>query len=318
MMQIVQLLNLNYMNHTAKQALSALLNHLNGAYAPNTIRAYQTDMLEFIAYCDKHDTTALPTSSSTVASFLMQTIDKGIKTSTIRRKVASISSVHRLSGYKDPTKHSEVKITLRKISRHLGCRFDQAYPVTRPVLDQLIKACSQDLRGLRNKALLLIAYDSLRRRSELVSLRISDIDWLPNQTCSILLRKCKTDQHGSGQWIHLGAETSAALRQWMSESKIADGYLLRGIHPSGEVTASLCESRIPRIYKSLAKRAGLSEEAISGISGHSMRVGAAQDLMAQGASLPQIMVKGGWAKTDTVMRYVERIRTNPIHKLGLC
>jgi site-specific recombinase XerD len=304
-------------NSSAQVNLSKLLTHLEGAYAPNTIRAYQADMLEFIAYCDMNDTTALPASSATVASFLMQTIDLGIKTSTIRRKAASISSVHRMSGYNDPTKHLEVKITLRKISRHLGCRFDQAYPVTRPVLDQLIKACSQDLRGLRNKALLLIAYDSLRRRSELVSLRISDIDWVPNQTCSILLRKSKTDQHGAGQWIHLNDETTAALRQWISESKIADGYLLRGIHPSGEITASLCESRIPRIYKSLAKRAGLSEEVISGISGHSMRVGRAQDLMVQGASLPQIMVKGGWAKTDTVMRYVERIRTSPISNLEL-
>lgn len=169
--------------HTSNQALTVLLAHIEGAYAANTIRAYRSDMLEFIAYCDMNDITALPASSATVASFLMLTMDQGIKTSTIRRKVASISSVHRLSGYNDPTKHPEVKITLRKISRHLGCRFDQAYSVTRPVLDQLIKACSQDLRGLRNKALLLIAYDSLRRRSELVSLRISDIDWLPNQTC---------------------------------------------------------------------------------------------------------------------------------------
>ena len=48
-----------------------------------------------------------------------------------------------------------------------------------------------------------------------------------------------------------------------------------------------------------------------------MRVGRAQDLLAQGATLPQIMVKGGWAKTDTVMRYVERIRTSPINNLAL-
>ena len=304
-------------NSTAQANLSKLLSYIDGAYAPNTIRAYFADMLEFISYCDKYEISALPASPATVACFLMQTIDQGIKTSTIRRKTASISAVHRLSSLDDPTKHAEVKITLRKISRHLGCRFEQAYPVTRPVLDQLIKVCSQDLRGLRNKALLLIAYDSLRRRSDLVSLRISDIDWLPNQTCSILLRKSKTDQHGSGQWIHLSAETTLVLRKWISESKIADGHLLRGIHPGGEITKSLCESRIPRIYKSLARRAGLTEEVISGISGHSMRVGAAQDLMVKGASLPQIMVKGGWAKTDTVMRYVERIRTNPIHKLGL-
>ena len=50
------------------------------------------------------------------------------------------------------------------------------------------------------------------------------------------------------------------------------------------------------------KRIGLSNAT----NGHSLRVGGAQDLLAIGASLPQIMVKGGWMKTDTVMRYVER------------
>jgi hypothetical protein len=39
-----------------------------------------------------------------------------------------------------------------------------------------------------------------------------------------------------------------------------------------------------------------------------MRVGAAQDLLLQGASLPQIMVKGGWVKTDTVMCYIDKVR----------
>ena len=73
------------------------------------------------------------------------------------------------------------------------------------------------------------------------------------------------------------------------------------------ITQSLCESRISRIYKKLARKAGLSEAIVDAISGHSMRVGGAQDLLHHGASLPQIMIKGGWAKTDTVMRYVERV-----------
>jgi hypothetical protein len=40
------------MNFTLKQLLD-LLTHIDGAYAPNTLRAYKADMLEFIAYCDK-------------------------------------------------------------------------------------------------------------------------------------------------------------------------------------------------------------------------------------------------------------------------
>lgn len=295
-------------NISAPEKLRNLLLHLEGAYAPNTLRAYRADMLEFIQYCDNVDACALPAWPSTVANFLMQTLGHGHKTATIRRKISSISAIHRLSYLEDPTKHPEVKITLRKIARQLGTRFDQAYPVTRPILDMLLSVCSQDLRGLRDKALLLLAYDSMRRRSELVSLCVEDMEWLSNEGASILLRKSKTDQMATGKWIHLSSETTQAVLDWLEAARIEDGFVLRGIDPSGQVTASLCESRVARIFKSLARRAQLGEHVIQSISGHSMRVGGAQDLMTQGASLPQIMVKGGWAKTDTVMRYVERVR----------
>ena len=57
-----------------------------------------------------------------------------------------------------------------------------------------------------------------------------------------------------------------------------------------------------------SKKASLDSNIVNAISGHSMRVGAAQDLLRKGASLPQIMVKGGWVKTDTVMRYIDKAR----------
>lgn len=296
------------MNDTSMLRLGKLLRHLDGAYAPNTLRAYKADMLEFIAYCDKTGDCSLPASPKTVAEFLLQTVPQGIKSSTIRRKVSSISAIHRLSSLNDPTKHSEVRITQRKIYRQLGTRFNQAYPITRTLLTRLLDACGNDLHGLRDRALLLVGYDSMRRRSELISLRVEDIEWLPDNESSILLRKSKTDQHGCGKWIHLTSETTSALHQWLAAARLNEGFIFRGVRSSGSITAGLCESRVSRIYKSLAKRTGLSEAVVQCISGHSMRVGGAQDLLNTGATLPQIMVKGGWAKTDTVMRYIDRIR----------
>ena len=171
-------------------------------------------------------------------------------------------------------------------------------------------ACEDNLHGLRDRALLLVAYDSMRRRSELISLRVEDIEWIPDNGASILMRKSKTDQHGSGKWIHLTTEATYALHQWLWAAKINEGLIFRGIRSSGAITDGLCDSRISRIYKSLARKAGLGESVVQSISGHSMRVGGAQDLLNGGASLPQIMVKGGWAKTDTVLRYVERTRSS--------
>ncbi len=102
--------------------------------------------------------------------------------------------------------------------------------------------------------------------------------------------------------------TSTALRVWVTAADINDGLVFRGIRSSGAITEGLCESRVSRIYKTLARKAGLEDSIIQRISGHSMRVGGAHDLLTTVASLPQIMVKGGWAKTDTVMRYVERVQ----------
>ena len=118
----------------------------------------------------------------------------------------------------------------------------------------------------------------------------------------ILLRKSKTDQHGNGKWIHLSKEVTKALQDWLSATQIKGGFLFRGIRAGGSITDGLCDSRVSRIYKSLAEQAGLSKKAVDGISVHSMRVGAEQDLLISGASLHQIMVKGGWAKSDTLKR----------------
>ena len=267
-------------------------------------------MSEFIRYCTENSTCALPAAPVDIAKFLLTTMSNGIKSATIRRKVASISAVHRLSNFEDPTKHPEVKLCVRKINRQLGNRFDQAYPVTRTVLDKLLAVCGDDLRGLRNKALLLLAYDSMRRRAEMVSLRVEDIQMSDEGKCSILLRKSKTDQTSSGHWIHLSHETTSALNNWLRTANISSGFILRGLRTCDRTCPELGASQVSRIFKSLARDAELNDEVVKGISGHSMRVGAAQDLLVNGASLPQIMVKGGWSKTDTVMRYIDKVRPN--------
>jgi site-specific recombinase XerD len=296
-------------NHTIVVAqLTKLLDKLDGAYAPNTLRTYRADMQEFIRFCANKPFEALPAQPETVATFLLDTLNQGIKSSTVKRKVSSVSAIHRLLSLPDPTKHPEVRITQRKKYRQLGTRFDQAYPVTRMMLKKMLSVCGPDLHGLRDRALLLTAYESMRRRSELVALRIEDIEWGANNSAFILLRRSKTDQAGQGKWIQLSASAGQALGAWLAAANLEFGYIFRGVRANDEVTDSLCESRVSRIYKSLAEKAGINVEVIQQISGHSMRVGAAQDQLVEGASLPRIMVKGGWSKSDTVMRYVERVR----------
>lgn len=102
-------------NDTASKSLSNLIDHIDCAYAPNTIRAYKSDMEEFIRYCASENCCAPPAEPAVIARFVQRT--QNIKSATISRKVSSISAIHRLSCLNDPTKHPEVMITLRKIFR---------------------------------------------------------------------------------------------------------------------------------------------------------------------------------------------------------
>ena len=153
-----------------------------------------------------------------------------------------------------------------------------------------------------------MAYDTLCRRSELVSLQVRDVkinikDSI--ETSSILLRKSKTDQDSVGKWLHLSQRAHLALVEWLKELPDGQEYLIAGIDRGGKILGSLGSGQVNRIYKRISRDAGLEELVIEGISGHSMRVGAAQDLLYSGASLPIIMQRGRWSKTDTVMRYLE-------------
>ena len=292
--------------------LSSVLAHIDGAYAPNTLRAYRADFEEFIAFCARARYTALPAEPETIAEFINSVCQSGPSSASIRRKLVSIASIHRLSRNGDPTKDAEVKLAMRKMHRKLGRACDQAYGITATTLDKLLVSAGVGFRGLRDRALLMLAYDTMRRRSELVSLRIADIEPKPIGAV-IRLRRSKTDQEAAGTWLHISAATYRAITAWLEAAELKEGFLLRGVMGNDTLTEQLGGGQIGRIYKRLAQLAGLPEKVVSDISGHSLRVGAAQDLLQNGASLPQIMAKGGWAKTDTVMRYVERTSVAAIH-----
>jgi integrase len=180
-------------------------------------------------------------------------------------------------------------------------------------LKVMLSATDETLRGYRDRALLLVAYDTMCRRSELINIELDDIGKQKNyttnkiQTTVIFIDQSKTDQEANGRWLNISDLAADALNDWIKQSGITEGHLFRGVSPHGSVMNGLTSGQICRIYKRLAKKAGFDEDFIEHVSGHSMRVGAAQDLLISGASLPVMMAKGRWTKPDTVMRYVEKI-----------
>jgi site-specific recombinase XerD len=298
------------MDPTAKQLLLETLIRIDGAYAPASIRAYKSNFERFICFCEERSLSPLPAEPCDVAHYISKQTASGLKSSSIRIIVAAISSIHKLNLLNDPTQHPTIKIELRRMHRTLGRFSQQAFGITTPILEKMLDATMNNLRGVRDRALLLLAYDSMCRRSELVCLKISDIHINLDGDAAqmkIRLRKSKTDQELQGRWIFPTKRSTEAITLWINQAKLSDGYLFRGINNAIDITHELKCSQINRIYKRLAKDAKLPKEIIDHISGHSMRVGAAQDLLKSGASMPIIMNRGRWSKTDTVMRYLEGV-----------
>jgi integrase len=190
--------------------------------------------------------------------------------------------------------------------RILGRYAKQAHGINRNLLDRMVATTDNSLRGTRDKAILLLAYDSLCRRSEIVSLEYEDLIIDDDDgSVKLKLRKSKTDPHGVGKNLYISNEAQNALKEWINRSKMSSGKLFRSVTSTGKIKDSLDSSQIGRIYKKIAARSNIDTNIIKKISSHSTRVGAAQDLMLSGAAFPTIMNRGRWSKIDTVMRYIE-------------
>jgi integrase len=161
------------------------------------------------------------------------------------------------------------------------------------------------LRDLRNRALLALAYDTLARRSEIVAMLREDLELAYDGKGAILIRRSKTDQSREGMTRYLSRQTVRMLMAWLDAANIKEGPLFRAVLRGGRVGEALAPREVARVFKELAARAGMPDEVVKRISGHSTRVGAAQDMASEeGFEMPAIMQAGGWKSAQMVASYV--------------
>ena len=186
--------------------------------------------------------------------------------------------------------------------RKIGRAQEQATPLTKSLLNQLLNNCDNRIMGIRNQVLLRLGYETMRRRSELCAFRFEDLDCAPNGKSIVRLNFSKTDQYGTGKVLPISEELLGLLNQW--EGIVCnEGYILRSINKHGHIGDSLNPASISTILKKLQEglKTGSNQQLLSG---HSFRVGAALDLLEQGEPLEKIMLRGGWQSDSTAMRYL--------------
>ena len=282
---------------------------LEGAYAPSTMRSYYADVEIFLSWCDDQNLAPFPASVETVCRFLEeQAPDRA--PSTVRRRLYSIRKVHRLLRLDDPTHDEDINLTFRRIRRAKRTRPKQAKGMTRPYLDKFLAVQPDNSWGLRNRAMLLLGYELLTRRSELVALTTNDLEILDDGTMRVIIRRSKADPFGQGRIAFTSQKTANAVQDWLAWRGPDINYLFCPIYRGTAVNRDLSTTTVKRLVKSAAKAAGLETEDIDAFSGHSLRVGAAQDLLCAGYDAAAIMRAGGWKSVNILGRYLEMAEHN--------
>lgn len=288
--------------------IESLLEQLDGAYAPATLRAYRADLGKFLKWCEENGETALPANASTITGYLKAEADRAV--ATMERRIYSIRKIHALFGYPDPCASADAQIAIRRFKRSKPNRPRQVLGISHETLLVMLESQPETLHGIRNSALLSLGFDFLTRRSELSALRAQDITFLADGTVQGLIRRSKNDQLGLGRTAFGSRRSAQLLETWLGAKDKKIPWLFSPIAKNTCINRPLSTSQIRLIIKAAARDSGRAADEVDEISGHSLRIGAAQELMMRGLDMSAIMRADGWKTTDVVARYVQRAEHN--------
>ena len=272
--------------------------------AESTRRAYRSDFRIFQAWCQDRDVGALPAAAETVAAFLAHDVEAGSRPSTLGRRVSAIRYAHKLAGHPAPTDDERVKATMRGIRRSVGAAPRKKSPATAEQIVAMALAAGNDIKGQRDRALLLIGFAGAFRRSELIALDVEDLEE-GELGFKVTIRHSKTDQEGAGQTIAIVRGSVAcpiiALKSWLAAAGITSGPIFRSVKRGGAVAGRLPAQSVADIVKSYAERVGLDPAQFAG---HSMRSGFLTSAAKRGASIFKMMDQSRHRSVETLRGYV--------------
>ena len=282
---------------------------LEGAYAPSTLKSYYADIEIFETWCLAQGLEPFPAPVPLICRFLEEEAP-GKAPSTVRRRLYAIRKAHRLLQMPDPTYDEDINLTFRRIRRAKHARPKQAKGLTRAYLDAFLAVQPDTPWGLRNRAMLSLGYELLTRRSELLALTSDDLEERDDGTLRVIIRRSKADPFGEGRIAFTSRKTASLIRKWLDWRGPHITYLFCPIYQGKALQRSLGTTSVKNLIKASAKKAGLDPEEIDGFSGHSLRVGAAQDLLCAGHDTAAIMRAGGWKSVNILSRYLEHAEHN--------
>jgi integrase len=306
-----------------KQLRARFVEYLAARRSKNTFAAYAQDWKAFESWLSEHSRAVVEVTPGDVAAFLtnleLQTARGGKprRASSIERAWFGVKYVLRAMHPWAREKHPPevIATALDSIARIRMETPTKKRALSASELARIVEPCGDDLRGLRDRALLLLGWYAMLRRSEISALEVQDLVFVP-EGLRLKLRFSKTDQTGKGFEKPIYFNESArycavsTTRAWIERAGIGDelrGSVFRAIPARGSVVGGrgLSGMAIWAIVKARCAAVGL-DAALYGA--HSMRAGGITAAAEAGKPVHSIQQMSGHRSMDTLMGYVRPAR----------
>lgn len=253
----------------------------------------------------------MPADPVLVAAYVAGLADAGRAMASIDRALSAISAAHLDAGHSDPSRHPGVVRLRAGLRRMVGVAPKRlSHPLSTEEVRRIVEAIPDDLRGARDRALILTGFAGALRRSEVAALSLGDVSFRPKGAV-LHIRSSKTDQEGEGQLVGLARGTRpstdpvAALHSWIARAELGQGSdpLFGPVAWSGERSrrTPLSGRDVARILQARAAAAGLGDLPISG---HSLRAGHATEAAARGVPADRLARTTRHKTAAALARYV--------------
>lgn len=274
------------------------------AYSPRTLKAYQLGQRTFSDWCSgRHIPYTFPAHAVTpeaLALFVSDLSERGLSPATVANYVAGVAAMHRALDLPSPADSATVRGALKAMRRTKGVDQEQATAIRRKDIDAALSQLGDGLIDLRDAALIALAYDTGARADNLVSFNVGDLTE-SDGAASIRLGKSKTDQEGKGRTVPVLPDTMERLRAWIEANGLdregPDAPLFCPLSHRGKGNR-LTRRDVARIF---------SKRIRPDASGHSIRIGAAQDMRAAGFKNSDIAHAFGWKGDAMPARYTAHL-----------
>lgn len=282
-------------------------------YSPRTMQSLRGAWGRFDNWCQDLGVASLPASVGTVETYIKQRGEQVHRNSLAIDRWA-IARIHAVTGCPDPTKDELFKGTYEGIVRNKVMNeetVEQASGFHETHLDQLVESWrySESIKDRRDLALMAVAYESMLRAQELAAIRGRHIKVSTDGTGVLTIPITKTNHSGEPDKAALSRQAVSLIIDYLALA----GRCLGGDEPLfGKVSKHnkpakssqpLSVDTVELVFARVWSFLDLARYGIPKLSGHSARVGAAQDLAAAGFNSLQIMQAGRWASERMVIRY---------------